>query len=56
MKSIAWWLGLASVVLTALANEVGMFPPEYHKFIQLASTIVAVVMTYLKASPLQSRQ
>lgn len=50
--SVLWWLGLASAVLTALANEIGLFPAEWYRYIHLAALLVGIVSGWMKTSPL----
>lgn len=51
--SLVLWFGLIGGVITALAANAGVFPPEWQGYIQVAGTIVAAVSGWLKTSPLR---
>ena len=50
--SVLWWVGIVGAILTALANQAGLFPAAWYGYINLAAVLVGVVSGYLKASPL----
>ena len=51
--SLVWWLGLIGAVLTAVANEAGLFPEAWYRYINLAALLVGVVSGWMKTSPLR---
>jgi hypothetical protein len=50
--SVLWWVGIVGAILTALANQAGLFPPAWYGYINLSAVLVGVISGYLKASPL----
>jgi hypothetical protein len=47
-----WWLGMVGAVLTALANQAGVFPPDWKPYIDIATVVIAAVSGKLATSPL----
>lgn len=50
MKDILFWLGLISFVLTGVVSHLEKLPvlQAYSSYIELASTVAALVMAYLR--------
>lgn len=48
---ILWW-GLISGIVTALAANAGVFPPEWQSWISTVGALVASISGWLKTSPL----
>jgi hypothetical protein len=51
-ESVIWTVALVVAILVALVNQTALFPAPWHRYINLAAALVAVVSAYLKVSPL----
>ncbi len=50
--SLIWWVGMIGALLTALANNGGLFPVEWKPYIDLAALLVGIISGKLATSPL----
>ncbi len=53
--SFVLWLGLIGGILTTLAAQADLFPPEFKGYVILASSMVAAISGWLKTSPLPGK-
>lgn len=51
-KTVLFWLGLLSAIISALLGHSKYFGPEESATLELAAAIIGAVMLYLKQSPL----
>ncbi len=54
--SALWWAGMIGAVLTAAANQAGLFPAHWYPWINFAALIVGVVSGKLATSPLKGAE
>jgi hypothetical protein len=54
-ESLIWTVALVVGILVALVNQTAIFPAPWHRYINLAAALVAVVSAYLKVSPLPGK-
>jgi len=50
--SIVLWVGMIGALLTAVANQAGVFPPDWYPYINMAALACATICGWLKTSPL----
>jgi hypothetical protein len=53
--SVIWTVGLVVGILAVVVNQTGIFPAPWHRYINLAGGLVAVISAYLKGSPLPGK-
>jgi len=53
--SFVWWVGIVGAILTAIANEQGVFPPEWKPYIHLGALICGILSGKLASSPLRGK-
>lgn len=50
--SLVLWVGMIGAVLTAVANQAGVFPPEWYPYINMGALVCATICGWMKTSPL----
>jgi len=54
--SVIWTVALVVAILVALVNQTtAIFPPSWHRYINLVAALVAIISAYLKGSPLPAK-
>lgn len=51
--SLIWLFGIIGAILTALANETGLFPPEWYRIIHALALVFGIISGKLSTSPLK---